>query len=223
MPSWQPSEDLFVDVRHALAHAPRATAQDRFEAWAWRAMLDEDGPAMLTRDAAPAHITASAIVLSPDLSRTCLVLHNKIRLWVQPGGHLEAGDESVAGAAAREALEETGLRGVLLRDPVRLSRHSAPCRPEIVDWHLDVQFALIADGGEATVSDESLDVAWFPVEHLPAELADDVGLSVRAAVTAARTAVDRQGSTPTQDAASSSRSSSSSSSSSNSSPSTAPA
>ena len=125
MSGWTPGEGLVADLRHALAHAPRTTAADRFEAWAWRALLDEDGPALLTREAAPAHVTASAIVVSTEASHTCLVLHNKMRRWVQPGGHLESGDLTLAGAAARVALEETGLRGLVLPEPVVLSRHGA--------------------------------------------------------------------------------------------------
>lgn len=184
---WTPGEGLVVDVRHALAHAPRLTAQDRFEAWAWRAMLDEDGPALLTRHAAPSHITASAVVMSPDARRTCLVLHGKIRLWVQPGGHLEPHDVSVLLAAAREAEEETGVTGHALADPVLLSRHAAPCRPGVVDWHLDVQFALVAGTTATTVSAESLDVAWFDVDALPDDLAPGVHESVARAAVAVRT------------------------------------
>lgn len=186
MSRWYPTDDLVTDLRHCLAHAPRLTAADRFEAWAWRAMLDEDGAALLTRDAAPAHITASAIVLSRDLTQTCLVLHNKIRKWVQPGGHLENGDTTLAAAAAREAAEETGLTGQVIPDPVVLSRHGAPCRPGVVDWHLDVEFALLADLTEPTVSEESLDVAWFPVDALPDLLAGDTGPGIERAVAAVR-------------------------------------
>lgn len=175
---WHPGEDLLDDIRHTLAIAPRETAQDRFEAWAWRALLDEDGPALLTRHAAPSHITASAIVLTPDARRTCLVLHGRIGKWVQPGGHLEQGDHTLREAAAREAVEETGLTGEMVAAPVALSRHRAPCRPEIVDWHLDVQLALLAQERDPKVSDESRDVAWFPVDRLPSDLADGVAGSI---------------------------------------------
>jgi 8-oxo-dGTP pyrophosphatase MutT (NUDIX family) len=172
--SWVPGEDLVTDLRRALARAPHTSAEDRFEAWAWRALLDEDGPGLLTRDAVPSHVTASAFVLSGDLERTCLVLHGKINAWVQPGGHLEPGDLAMAGAAAREMLEETGLTGQVHPDPVQLSRHRAPCRPGIVDWHLDVQYAVLTEEIRPAVSQESLDVAWFELAALPHDLAPGV-------------------------------------------------
>jgi 8-oxo-dGTP pyrophosphatase MutT (NUDIX family) len=179
---WTPTEALLLDLRHTLIHAPRDTPDDRFEAWAWRALLDEDGPALLTRFALPSHITSSAIVLTPDGRRTCLVLHGRIGLWVQPGGHLEAGDVTLAGAAAREVAEETGLAGRILPEIACLSRHHAPCRPE-VDWHLDVQSVLVTAQDVPTVSKESKDVRWFDVDALPEELAVGVAASVARAVT----------------------------------------
>jgi 8-oxo-dGTP pyrophosphatase MutT (NUDIX family) len=182
---WTPEEALVVDVRRALAHAPRRTPEDRFEAWAWRALLDEDGPALLTRHAAPSHVTASGVVLSADASATCLVLHGRMGLWVQPGGHLEPGDLTMAGAAVREVLEETGLTGTAGPDPVALSRHRAPCRPDAVDWHLDVQYLVLVDEQSGpTVSPESLDVAWWPVHALPADRAPGLEQSVSRAVEA---------------------------------------
>jgi 8-oxo-dGTP pyrophosphatase MutT (NUDIX family) len=175
-----------ADLRHAIARAPRDTPEDRFEAWAWRAMLDEVGAGLLTRHAAPSHVTASAVVLSPDGRLTCLVLHGRLGVWVQPGGHLEPEDMTLPLAAAREAEEETGLTGELLPDVVALSRHRAPCQPGVVDWHLDVQHVLVAEGvlGALHVSPESREVAWWPVDALPDALAPGVAQIVDRAVAA---------------------------------------
>ena len=169
--TWSPGDELVADVRRVLAEAPSGTPEERFEALAWGALLDVTGPRLLTRDAAPAHVTASALVLSPDATRTCLVLHGKIRRWVQPGGHLEPGDRTLAAAAAREVLEETGLVAKDVGVPALLSRHAAPCAPGVVDWHLDVQYVLVSDDVPPRVSEESHDVAWWPVRELPTPLA----------------------------------------------------
>jgi len=171
-PAWTPSAALLDDARRVLAAGPQETPEDRFEAEAWQALLDRAGAVMLTKSAAPSHITASACVLSPDARATCLVLHARIGRWVQPGGHLERGDHSVADAAARETAEETGLSGRILGGPVMLSRHRAPCRPGVVDWHLDVQYLLVAERALPAVSDESTDVAWWDLADLPG-LAED--------------------------------------------------
>jgi 8-oxo-dGTP pyrophosphatase MutT (NUDIX family) len=82
-------------------------------------------------------------------------------------------------AAAREVEEETGLTGELLPDVVALSRHRAPCRPGIVDWHLDVQHVLVVPGRPVAgplpfASSEAPRVAWWPVAELPAPVAPGV-------------------------------------------------
>jgi 8-oxo-dGTP pyrophosphatase MutT (NUDIX family) len=182
---WAPPEELVLDLRHILAHAPRPTPEDRFEAWAWRALLDEEGPGLLTRRSVPSHVTASAVVVTADARHTCLVLHHRIRQWVQPGGHLEPGDLTVGSGALRELAEETGLSGELLPQIAGLSRHYAPCRPE-VDWHLDVQFVVIAGLQPPTCSEESLQVRWWQVEALPADIAPGVAESVQRATALAR-------------------------------------
>ena len=138
-------------------------------------------PDALTRTCRPAHLTASALVLDREARHVLLVHHARIRRWVQAGGHIEATDPDLARAARREAVEETGIGGLALDPaPVLLSRHAAPCGAQ---WHLDVQFGALADRAAVpVVSDESLDVAWFPVDALPLGCAPGVEELVAAAV-----------------------------------------
>jgi 8-oxo-dGTP pyrophosphatase MutT (NUDIX family) len=186
-----PPDALVEDALRVVSGASQDTPEDRYEVRAWQALLRTAGPALLTREHAPFHVTASAVVLSPDAGRTCLVLHRKLRQWVQPGGHLEPGDPSIAAGAAREAAEETGLGTRPSDAPVRLSRHRAPCRPGVVDWHLDVQFVLLAEPAPPQVSHESEDVAWWPVDALPDPLAPGIRQLVEGSVTALRGAPAR--------------------------------
>ena len=109
----------------------------------------------------PDHLTASALVVNADRSRVLLTLHRKAGLWFQFGGHIEPGDATLAGAAIREATEESGIPGLTLLPggPVQLDRHAipAPCH-----WHLDVQYAALAPAGAVEeISEESLDLRWF--------------------------------------------------------------
>lgn len=173
---------LVESVRRALTAAAGSDAEARFEQAAWLGLLDRHGEALLSRRLAPAHLTASAAVLSPDGTHTCLVLHRKLELWVQPGGHFEADDLTVTEAAAREVQEETGLIGKVLPVPVLLSRHPAPCAPGVVDWHLDVQFVLVADQTPPRPSDETPQVAWWPVDALPTDRAGGIDTLVNRAV-----------------------------------------
>ena len=54
------------------------------------------------------HVTASAIVVSDAGDKVALHLHKRLGMWLQPGGHIDAG-ETPAQGALREAEEETGL------------------------------------------------------------------------------------------------------------------
>nr|WP_277500018.1 MULTISPECIES: NUDIX domain-containing protein [unclassified Nocardioides] len=122
-------------------------------------------------------MTASAVVLDATADHVLLTLHAKAGRWFQLGGHCETGDTTLAGAALRESAEESGLpahRLVVDPAPVQLSAHPVPfCRPptlgpDDVVHHLDVRFLVVVDGAdEPVVSEESLDVRWWPVDALP--------------------------------------------------------
>lgn len=124
-----------------------------------------------SRDCPGAHLTASALIRAPATGRVLLVLHRKVGRWLQAGGHLEAGDASLPGAALREATEESGLSMITIDPvPLRLSRHRVEfCGPGGSD-HLDVQFlATVSGQPEPVVSDESDDVRWFAPDRVPSD------------------------------------------------------
>jgi 8-oxo-dGTP pyrophosphatase MutT (NUDIX family) len=141
-------------------------------------------PGALWKQGPPAHLTSGAIVLNPGLDRVLLTLHRKAGLWLQFGGHFEPQDASVLSAATREAREESGLPDLVL-DPriVELHRHRliAAAFGRCAE-HLDVRYAgVVDDTADFAVSEESHDVAWWPVDALPPESAGELGPMVQAA------------------------------------------
>lgn len=138
----------------------------------------------MSRRCLPAHLTAGALVLSADGSRVLMTLHAKARRWFHLGGHCEDTDKTLAGAANREAAEESGIDGLVLDPrPIHLDEHEVTfCGSHETVSHLDVRFVAVAPpGAEPTSNWESLDVRWWPVDSLPTDDADLL-VSVRAAL-----------------------------------------
>lgn len=130
------------------------------------------------RDAQLTHVTASAIVVG--CRGTLLHVHRRLSRWLQPGGHIDAGEEPAA-AALRETREETGVTvGHPAAGPTLLH---VDAHPALDHLHLDLRYLLEgADEEPRPAPDESPQVRWFSWEEA-ARVADQ---SLAAALAAAR-------------------------------------
>lgn len=108
------------------------------------------------------HVTASAILVGRR--GVVLHLHKRLQLWLQPGGHIEAG-ELPWDAALREAFEETGLPVALTGEPpnnepalAHVDVHPGPRG----HTHLDLRYMVLgADADPQPPPGESQQVRWF--------------------------------------------------------------
>lgn len=134
-------------------------------------------PPPLTRKDFPEHFTASAVVVSADGRKVCLLLHAKLNRWLQPGGHCEPGDGGVERSALREAREETGLQLELASGLLDVDAHVIPARKDEPEHtHLDLRFLVRQVGGElAHDPNESHGARWLEWDEALA-LADEAPL-----------------------------------------------
>ena len=77
----------------------------------------------------PAHLTASAWVVSPDRKQVLLAYHDLYDSWAWLGGHAD-GDRDLLAAALREAREESGLEEEFIRSCLENSEIETGVIPE---------------------------------------------------------------------------------------------
>ncbi|WP_068259665.1 NUDIX hydrolase [Janibacter limosus] len=168
---------LDADLRSLLTgwSAPSAAQEQLRQDYLAHLDAHEDASA---KAGPPAHFTASCLVIDEAGERVLLTLHRKVGRWLQFGGHIEASDPSGAAAALREAVEESGLpEGALTLRPelAQLDRHALGSGFSRCTEHLDLRWvAVAAAGSDPVVSEESLDVAWWPIDALPPDTEDSI-------------------------------------------------
>jgi 8-oxo-dGTP pyrophosphatase MutT (NUDIX family) len=123
----------------------------------------------------PGHFTASAFVLSPPGDALLLIFHERLDRWLQPGGHVEAGDADMLAAARRELAEEVGLSDVPLAQEgiFDIDIHPIPSaagQPE--HEHFDVRFVFRAGGYRFSAGSDAKSARWVSLEAV-GELGSD--------------------------------------------------
>jgi 8-oxo-dGTP pyrophosphatase MutT (NUDIX family) len=131
-------------------------------------------PAPLSRaQFAPGHITTTALVFHPEGDSILLIHHRRLDRWLLPGGHVELEDETIQDAAAREALEETGVQ--LSRSGIApligLDVHGIPPgKGEPMHYHHDLIFLFRADSPFLNQGEEVREARWFGIASLTSEV-----------------------------------------------------
>lgn len=124
------------------------------------------------------HFTASAIVFDAQ-DRVLLVHHNRIGLWLYPGGHVDV-NEDPAQAAQREILEETGIATEVVGDEMfvhpAVTTHATPytiIEMDVNDGkfgqhrHIDFVYVLRAVAGSlVSQATEVTGARWVPVAEV---------------------------------------------------------
>jgi 8-oxo-dGTP pyrophosphatase MutT (NUDIX family) len=126
----------------------------------------------------PVHVTGSGVVVGPR--GTILVKHRRLHRWLQPGGHIEPGENPEV-AAVRECIEETGLpvahpsEGPVL---IHVDVHEAAKG----HTHLDVRYLLVApDEDPDPPEGESQEIRWFSWDEAEATADDSLQGALRVA------------------------------------------
>ena len=175
-------------LRHLLEH--HAPADDREAGYCERmlGLLGVSGDPFSRDHFEPGHFTASSFVLTPDRTRVLLILHARLGLWLQPGGHFDPGDSDALAAARREVVEETGIRdldlglhteGCPLLDVDIHAIPANPARKEPGHRHFDLRFLLVASSEALRAGSDALEARWVPVDEVQDAGTDD---SVRRAI-----------------------------------------
>ena len=138
------NSDLRAQLRR---HAP-ADAKEAADLTEILAFVDRH-PDPFHRGILEGHLTGSAVVVSAAGDQVLLLHHRKLRRWLQPGGHAEAGERSGEAVALREAREETGIEGLTLHPtaprPLDVDVHPIPARgDEPAHRHLDLRYLVVA-------------------------------------------------------------------------------
>jgi 8-oxo-dGTP pyrophosphatase MutT (NUDIX family) len=129
----------------------------------------------------PLHVTGSALVVHPQSGRVLLRWHERMRGWLQLGGHGDPGETDPFAIALREAGEETGLGDLAAwPDPARPTLVHVVVVPvpagrgEPEHEHADMRYLLAtARPDEARPESPSAALRWLAIDDALALVGED--------------------------------------------------
>jgi 8-oxo-dGTP pyrophosphatase MutT (NUDIX family) len=147
-----------------LLHGYSPHAEEEREYKARMLRFVEENPDCFERSLEEGHITGSSWLLNKSGSKALLLLHAKLDLWVQPGGHCD-GNPDVLETSLKEAREESGIFSIApLSDEVfDIDIHLFPAKGSQKEhFHYDVRFLLQVTSDEELVpNSESKEMRWI--------------------------------------------------------------
>jgi len=118
------------------------------------------------------HVTGSSWVINPTRTHALLLLHRKLNVWLQPGGHAD-GDADIRNVAIKETAEESGMNPnqikLLDHHIFDIDIHTIYANQyESRHTHYDIRFLLeIDDALPVPGNNESHQIAWIPLTQIP--------------------------------------------------------
>ena len=143
-------------------------------------MIACSGDAILGRQHAAAHMTASSIIVSRDRKKTLMAYHKIYNSWAWTGGHAD-GESDFEAIALREAREETGIDGLVRLGEGIASVEILPVWAHIKrgkhvgsHLHLNVSFLFEADDTRPlrVAEDENSAVGWIEIDQLESRVSE---------------------------------------------------
>jgi len=118
------------------------------------------------------HIVANALIL--HRYKVLTIFHNKLQMYIQPGGHVDAIDTSIIQATIREVEEETGLKNLVLDDfhrktgiPIFIESHLIPeniKKQEKKHYHHDFMYIFLTEANKVYLQlEEVSDFKWVSI------------------------------------------------------------